>query len=86
METYLQGKFFSKITEHLKGLVLYRTFNSKSEMSKNPYISIENLGQEIGLSLYTAAQYQGTTLIAVSCKDVGMHWYHYLLERIIGSY
>ncbi len=42
--------------QNILGLVPYRTFGSKSEMNRNPYISIENLVQEIGPSLYTAAQ------------------------------
>ena len=46
---------------------------------------MENLGQEIGHSLYTAAQNEGTTPMAVSSKDAGMLWHHSLLERIMGS-
>ena len=41
----------------------YRTFNNKSEMSRTPIISIENLGQEIGPSLHSAA-----------CLSTGLWW------------
>ncbi len=37
---------------------------------------MENLGHEIGHSLYTAAHNLWTIPIAISSKDMGMLWYH----------
>ncbi len=34
----------------------------------------------------TAAQNYETVLISISPKDVGLLWYHQMLERIMGNY
>ena len=87
---YSTGKLICKvdfflILQNILGPVPYGTLNNKSGMRRTLHISIENLGQKIGSSLYTAAQNLGTTPIGLTCKDVGLYWYHYLLERIIGK-
>ncbi len=71
--------------EHIRPGALFN-FESEYGDQENPIYSYTKCRSQNRTPFCTAAQNYETILISASPKDVGLLWYHQMLERIMGNY
>ena len=71
--------------EHIRPGALFN-FESEYGDQENPIYSYTKNRSQNRTPFCTAAQNYETVLISTSSKDVGLLWYHQMLERIMCNY
>ena len=71
--------------EHIRPGALFN-FESEYGDQENPIYSYTKSRSQNRTPFCTAAQNYEMVLISISPKDVGLLWYHQMLERIMGNY
>ncbi len=71
--------------EHIRPGALFN-FESEYGDQENPIYSYTKSRSQNRIPFCTAAQNYEMVLTSISSKDVGLLWYHQMLERIMGNY